>query len=223
MCLAALMTVINVFVFVWREEGVCVSVYLCTWRDSSFCCDGNSEELYWLVLMESEISSRRTLVPVHPWLPHTHTHTHTHTQIQTRLERSRQWIEIESNHILKWFDDNFRLQSMNHSLSRPCKVHSVLTTERGIQWQLTSSLPGRKKPLFIPWMSSTEDVVHLMWDRSFGKVSLKEYFNGFDIFSCCLPPKEKKYGYVAADHLHACECAVHAQQLSETFDHVVVR
>lgn len=35
------------------------------------------------------------------------THTHTHTHSGTRLERPHEWIEMESNHTVKWLHNNF--------------------------------------------------------------------------------------------------------------------
>lgn len=67
-----------------------------------------------------------------------HTHTYTHWDSLNPLERPHQWIEIESNHIIKWLHNN--LQSTSNSLPCPCKVYLVLMTERGIEWQLCSSL-----------------------------------------------------------------------------------
>ena len=135
----------------WAAYKVCLFVSVCVftaWQANSFCCDSNSEGLYWLVLMEAEISSRRTLVcPALAFslilsLTQTDTHRPTYAQSdsETCLERPHQWIEIESNHIVKWLRNCFSLQSTSHSLPCPCKIHRVLTTEKGIQWQLSPSL-----------------------------------------------------------------------------------
>lgn len=92
------------------------------------------------------------------------THTHTHTHSGTRLERPHEWIEMESNHTVKWLHNNFSFAvfALSRSFSCPSEVHRILTTEKGIQWQLTSSLLCTTLFFFIPWMCSTATVVHFM-------------------------------------------------------------
>lgn len=63
-----------------KRLTVCACVRGCAdsmWQANSLCCDSNCEQLYWLVLMEAEISSRRTLVSdcqTHSFKPTLYTH-----------------------------------------------------------------------------------------------------------------------------------------------------
>lgn len=83
-----------------------------------------------------------------------------HTDSDTSLESPYQWIEIESNHMVK------SLYLTDHSPSCPCKVHCVLMTEKGFHWQLSPSLPCREQPLSVPCIGSSSN--GLCWNGNKG-------------------------------------------------------
>lgn len=143
----------------------------------------------------------------------------------------RYYAEGHLSFVIRW---QFSLQSTSHYLPCPCKVHYVLTTEKGIKWQLTSSLPCRELPLFIHSMCSAKDEVHFMSKWLNWKVFFKALSAGNSASRVChryLPFIEKGRGKKSCMssvfgklHQKSCQGALSAQpqRMSTMHDHVAI-